>query len=333
MGRVIVGENKLCVKGIVNRELAFDEIKGYRYYKQNLIKYIFIEPKSTEHKRMQIPMFLKGQQEFELWLTQNFPNAEEVAAKEDHSQMVNDEALGTNVQERLETIDKVKKITRTLNILGIIVALWTGFWASPYLYCVLTCIAIFIACIAVYKRFGHLIKLNKETESPYPSVFMPMLFVAGALLIRGIINFTLLSHQPVWIPLLLITVVLMGMLMWKNREFTFQRKKGQDTFMVIILTCLLAAFVYGAMVGLNVELDRSQPEVYKAKVLKKEVNFDKVPTYDIRLSAWEKVPKAYDIKVPRVVFNTLDEGSNATIHLKQGAFGFDWYEVMPRTDK
>ncbi len=327
-GKLIIGENKLYKTGFPKRELAFDEIKGYR----QVSYYIFIEPHSKQQKKITAHVFVERKQEFLKWLSANYPNLDELTAQEERNEILDSDKFGSNIEERIATIQQVKKTTNLLAGFGVIAALWTGFWADPYLYCALACVAVFIACIIVYKRFDKIIKLNEKTESPYPSVLMPMLFTGCALAMRALLNFTLLSHRPVWIPLLVLTAVFMGIILWKNREFTFENKKA-DIFVITVVSFIVMAFNYGAMIGLNSELDQSQPEVYQAKVLEKYADYGIITTYDVTLSAWEKEENEREINVPKAIFHSFNKGDDVMIHLKSGAFGIDWFEVKPMTSQ
>jgi len=327
-GKVIIGENKLYKTGFPKRELAFDEIKGYRQEGS----YIFIEPHSKQQKKIIAHIYIERKKEFLAWLSANYPDLKELAAQQARNEILDSDKFGSSIEERIATIQQVKKTTNLLAGLGMIAALWTVFWADPYLYCVLACVAIFIACIIVYKRFDNIIKLNEKTESPYPSVLMPMIFTACALAMRALLNVTLLSHRPVWIPLLVLTAVLVGIILWKNREFAFENKKA-DIFLITLISFIVMAFNYGAMISLNSELDQSQPEIYQARVVEKYADYGIISTYDVTLSAWEKEENEREINVPKAVFHSFNEGDDVMIHLKSGALGIDWFEVKPMTSQ
>jgi len=323
--KVIVGENKLYVKGIVNRELAFDDIKGYRHVQQ----YIFIEPQSKQHKRIRIQALLEQREEFATWLTTRYPDLDKLAAEEERSEILDTDKFGENIEERIENFQQIKKITRPLNRLAVVIALCTFLWRSPYFY--VACMAVFIISVIIYRRHDDVIKFEPKAGSPYPSVSSAMFLSAITLFFFGLFaEGEVLSFRPIWLPLFLSTAIFMGLFLWKNREFTFERKAVDiaNTFGVSVIFMM---FSFGSLTMISYHLNISKPEIYHAKVLKKNgtcTNWAVV--CPIVISAWEKQPDEQEIRIKSEFYHALNENDDVAIHLKTGVAGIRWFQVKPR---
>jgi len=162
---VIIGENKLYKTGFPKRELAFDEIKGYRQEGY----YIFIEPHSKQQKKIIAHIFIERKKEFLAWLSANYSDLNELAAQEERNEILDSNKFGSSIEERIVNIQKIKKRTNLLNGIAVIAALWMMF-PDPNNYCVWVCIAAFIALIVTQKRYRNIVKLNPKNDSPYPTI-------------------------------------------------------------------------------------------------------------------------------------------------------------------
>lgn len=324
-GRVIVGENKLYVKGIVNRELAFDDIKGYRHVQL----YIFIEPHSKQHKRMRIQALLEQREEFAAWLTGRYSDLDILATQEERNEVLDTDKFGDNIEERIKNFQQIKKRIRLLNRLAVVIALCTFLWRSPYFY--VACIAVFIISVIIYRRHDDVIKFEPKVGSPYPSISLAMLLPAITLFFFGVLaEGEVLSFRPVWLPLFVSTAIFLGLFLWKNREFTFERK-AVDIGNTLGVSVIFMMFIFGSLMMINYHLNISKPEIYHTKVLKKNgacTNWAAV--CPIIISAWEKQPDEQEIHIRSEFYHALNENDDVAIHLKTGVVGIRWFRVEPR---
>lgn len=323
-GSLIIGENKLYKTGFPKRDLAFDEIKGYRQEGY----YIFIDPHSKQHKRIFTHIFIERKKELLAWLSANYPDLNELAAQEERDQILNNDKLGSNIEERIEAIQKIKKRANLLNGVAIIAALWMTFFPDPDHYCVFACIAIFIALLVVQKRHRNIIKLNPQNDTPYPSIIFGLLAASFAIALKAM-WFNLLQY--IWLPSIGLTAVLMTIILWKNGELNF--KKPVDYFAIAMLLVFMAAFSYGAIVTLNCTFDTSAPTTYRADVLGKRVSEGKALTHYIELSEWGNQADFNEAMVGLKLYNSLSEDDEVIIHQKSGMLGIDWFEVKPMTSQ
>lgn len=321
-GKLIIGENKLYKTGFPKRELAFDEIKGYR----KVSYYIFIEPHSKQQKKITAHVFIERKQEFLKWLSANYPNLDELTAQEERNEILDSDKLGGSVEERIETIQKVKKRANLLNGTAIIAALWTTFFPDPDNYCVWVCVAVFIALIVIQKRYRNIIKLNPKTETPYPSVIFGWLAVSFALALKAL-WFNLLQY--IYLPFFILISILMAIVLWKNEELTF--KAPSDYFAVATLLMFMAAFSYGAIVSINCAFDNSTPTTHRTDVLSKRVSSGTIPLYYIELSEWGDQSDFNEALIDKKLYDILAEDDEAIVHQKIGLLGIDWFEVKPMT--
>lgn len=322
-GKVIIGENKLYKTGFPKRELAFDEIKGYRQEGY----YIFIEPHSKQQKKIIAHIFIERKKEFLAWLSANYSDLNELAAQEERNEILDSNKFGSSIEERIVNIQKIKKRTNLLNGIAVIAALWMMF-PDPNNYCVWVCIAAFIALIVTQKRYRNIVKLNPKNDSPYPTIIFGLFAVSSAMMLNGI-WFNLLQY--IWLPFIGLTAVLMTIILWKNEELTF--KENSDYFVIAILLMLTAAFSYGAIVTLNCTFDNSTPTTHRADVLGRRGSSGTVPIYYVELSEWGNQADFNKVLIGKKIYNSLAYRDEVIVHLKSGALGIDWFEIMPTTTK
>jgi len=323
-GKIIIGENKLYKTGFPKRELAFDEIKGYRQEGY----YIFIEAHSKQQKKIIAHIFIERKKEFLAWLSVNYPDLNKLTAQQERNEILDSDKLGSNIEERIGNIQKIRKRTNLINGFAVIAALWMTFFPDSGNYAVWACIAVFIALIVVQKQYRNIVKLNPQKDTPYPTIIFGLLAVSFAIMLNGI-WFNLLQY--IWLPFLVLTATLTAIILWKNGELNF--KHPSDYFAIAMFVMLMAAFSYGAIVTLNCTFDNSTPTTYRVDVLSKRVSSGTVPMYYIELSEWGKQADFNEVLISKKLYNSLAEDDEVIVHLKSGALGIDWFEVMPITSQ
>jgi len=123
----------------------------------------------------------------------------------------------------------------------------------------------------------------------------------------------------------------MTIILWKNEELTF--KENSDYFVIAILLMLTAAFSYGAIVTLNCTFDNSTPTTHRADVLGRRGSSGTVPIYYVELSEWGNQADFNKVLIGKKIYNSLAYRDEVIVHLKSGALGIDWFEIMPTTTK
>jgi len=207
--------------------------------------------------------------------------------------------------------------------------LCTFLWRSPYFY--VACMAVFIISVIIYRCHDDIIKFEPKTGSPYPSISLAMFLPTITLFFFGAFaEGEVLSFRPVWLPLFISTVIFVGLFLWKNREFTFERK-AVDIGNTLGILVIFMMFIFGSLMMISYHLNSSKPEIYHAKVLKKNsacTNWAVV--CPIIISAWEKQPDEQEIRIKSEFYHTLNENDDVAIHLKKGLVGIRWFQVRPR---
>lgn len=322
IGRFVIAADRVFTKGIFsNRQLLFEQIKGYRTDGM----YIFIVPAAKGLKQIKVSHYFSGANEIVAWLAANFPNLDVQQEADEEEAMLANEALGCTVEEREAQVLKARGRARTLNTAGGLVAASTCFWPQPYEAVVFACLLLPVICVLVSRTSNRLIRIEERRSKAYPSVFVSLFFPSLAICIRALLDFHLLRYGNVWKGTLLFAALLMALLLVKNKAFVFQQVKTYAT--LAGLAVLSLAYGYGATLTLNSIFDQSAVSVYHAQVLSKRVQSGKTTTYYLSLSPWGPQKKVDDIAVQRSLYSRLQVNDDVSIYLRQGRFAIPWFVV------
>lgn len=320
--RLIIEEDKIISKSALsNRELRFEEIKGYRFNDQ----YIFIEPFDREQKKIKISQYVGGYKEILNWVSQTFPDLDEQTAKEEEEGILGDENLGHTKESRAEKLLKARHRARVLNIAGGAVGAWVFFYPSPYQISLLVAIILPIIVLLVSKFSDGLIRMKEIKKSAYPHVVFAFIFPAMAMVLRALLDYNILDFSRVWPLTILLTIVLSLVLSYKQTEFSF--RKNEDIFYLIFLMLFFFAYSYGAVIHVNCYYDDSQPEHYTTTVLDKKISTGKTTTYQLKLAPWQKQAEAEEIDVSKDLYDRTETSDEIGIDIRKGKLHIPWIMV------
>lgn len=180
-GRFVIEKNRVYTIGAISKkELFFHEIKGYRI----VDKFIFIEPKDKNAKKIKINNYFGKISEIREWLIANYPNVALIEEKEEKEEILSNQEFGWNKEEREQKLSQASKTAKVINILGGAIALWTLFFPKPYLYAALASIVFPIICIFIIKFFKGLIRINHRVNTAYPTAFFGLLSTVAAIFFK-----------------------------------------------------------------------------------------------------------------------------------------------------
>ncbi|TXK47539.1 hypothetical protein FVR03_09090 [Pontibacter qinzhouensis] len=321
-GRFLISEDSVKSIGVFSvKTLLLEDIKGFRVSEH----YIFIEPQSSNQKKIKISLYLGRSQDILNWLQLHFPDLDLLHAEQEEQQILQNEELGWTLEQREEKLQKARKTAKILNWAGGLVAAWTLFWPQPYAFAILVCLALPVIVVCVLKLFSGLIRLDERKDSAYPSVLWAVLGPCLSLAIRALLDFNIFSFDNLWVLMGLVVVTFLVPLLLGSKEFSFTTAKGLAMFAGIFMT--IAAYGYGAVVTVNCVFDTSAPEFYEAEVTGKRISTGKTTTYYLELTPWGPQTEADDVSVSKELYELVDSGDEVSVYFMKGYLGVPWFMV------
>lgn len=322
--KLIIENESITTVGVLNnRSLLFSEIKGFRITD----KYIYVEPISGKRKPVKISTSYANGDELNYWLATNFTDLDFENYTNEYEEIIGNEEYGWTEEQRNDKLLAAKRLIRILNWLVTIVAIWLIFFPKPALYADLAGVVLGLAPIIAYRMYSGLIRLNeKQSFSPYPSIWWSLTLSSISLAISAGLYTNILYYTNVWVYATAITVVLLGILIFQNKEFTY--KKNSHWFLASILGLFLFAYGFGAAVTLNRDLDKSPSRIYLTTISNKRISNGKIDTYYFDLDTWGPNNEQTDVKVDRTLYHSLSAGDSVVVTLRKGELGIPWFFVQ-----
>jgi hypothetical protein len=323
--RFIIQDNSIkTISPFSIRELMFDEIKGFTVND----KYIFIESKTKEKKRIKITRHIAGDSEVIHWLSQNFLDIDVQNSKIEEEEILNDETYGWTKEIRVEKLIKAKQISKFINWASGLSAAWTLFYPTPYQYSIMLAIVLPIIALVFVKFSNGLIRVDDKKVSAYPSVLKAFFFSAFGIILRAIWDYNIFDYSNVWLTSTIITLTLLFLLLVKQMDINFKKKLDYGT--VSSLGIILFAYSFGTVIHTNCYYDNSEPKYFTARVLEKRISFKRLSTsYYLKLSTWGEQDNIDEVRVGKGPYKIIDVGDEVSIYLRNGKLEIPWFEVTP----
>lgn len=300
------------------KEIRIDDVKGFRVHQGSQL---YIYPQSSNTKKIGASLYIERKSELLEWLDENFKNLDFEDYKEEVEQVLHNPKLGDNENDRLEALEKTKKVARIINGMGLALTLWALFIQEPYQYVMLLLILLPFAVIGVVRYYKGALTLDGNEKSAIPHVTIAFIFPCLGLLLRAVFDFNIFEWKNFWIPFIIIASLfyLLGAL----------SSKGEKNRIVnlIVLIFFAATYGFGAIITLNGILDRTQPSIYRAQILNKRISSGNHTSYYFKLSSWGPRNESNEIDVDKTKYNQYEIGNSVSVVLKKGSLGIPWYYV------
>lgn len=321
-GKFVIDNDKIfAVSTFTNRQLLLGEIKGYRITD----KYIFIESKNQQKKKIKVSTYFGKVYEIEEWLSENYADLDIVQANQEKEEILSNEEFGWTTDQREYRLIKAQKAAKTLNWSGGIIGTWTLFLANPYEYAIIASIAFPIICLIVLKYFNGIIRIDERKDTAYPTIFWAIFTACMGLWLRGLLDYSILDYSKIWTPSILIALTYIALFTIGNREFKFN--KAKDYLTIIGFSIFMFGYGYGAVVTLNCMYDKSEPKTFNATILDKRISSGKSTTYYLELTPWGQQKEIDEVSVSKDLYNNLNKNDKVNIYYMQGKFDIPWFEV------
>lgn len=321
-GKFIIDHDKVfAIKAFSNRQLYFDEIKGYRIDDY----YIYIEPNTEGKKKIKISNQLSKTHEIIAWLSSYYPDLDVLQVEQEEQVILGNEELGWTIEQREDKYRKARQTAKTLNWSGGIVAAWTLFWPEPYEYAVIASMMVPILAIMALKLSNGLLRLDERKDSAYPSILTAIFAPGAAVSLRALLDFQIFDYNNAWILCGITATTIVTVLLFGSKEFKF--KKVQDYIMLSGMLMAVLFYSYGSVVTLNCTFDNSEPTVYHATILSKRAISGKTKSYYLELTPWGPQKEAEEVSVSEELYERLGSNDEVTVYFMKGYLDVPWFVV------
>jgi hypothetical protein len=324
-GKFVIDSDRIYSRGVFStQQLMFDEIKGYRLND----KYILIEPKNEKQKKMAISKYLAKSDEIVDWLSDYYDDLDIDYAEleKENEEILNNEAFGLTPQYREERLEKSHTTAKILNWGGAIIGAWTYFFPNPYEFAIIAAIAFPLICIIPLKYFNGLMRIDEKKGSAYPSIFFAIFAPTIAICLRGLLDYNIYDYSKIWLWAVVIAIAYIALLVIGNKEFNF--KKAKDYFTIGIFLLLMFGYGYSTVVILNCTYDKSEPEIFEARIMSKRYSAGKSSSYYFQLSVWGTQKEPEEISVSYDLYDKLNKNDTVKVYYMKGQFDIPWIEIF-----
>jgi hypothetical protein len=306
-----------------NRQLAINDIRGYRAVQNKGSKSFILEPVTPGNPIIRIGSYTSFNNSAELatWIDK-FQNLDDIDLKNEQQELLQDMRFGVTEAEREQNIKNIKLVANTYNIAGVVIALGMAF--LPFKISTVVLIGYPLAGFAVLLYGKGLIKFfSNPKRSIYPTMAFGFLFSCLVMLLKSVILYHITSAENLWLPAFTTSGIMFVLLCLtginKNMKFVI----GQG----VLLVLLSLMFGFGSVLQVNGMFDDSTLRVYNARVLGHRVSHGKSNSYYLTLSAWGSRQYTKEVEVDQSLYDIKNIGDSVKVNFKEGKLHIPWFTV------
>ncbi|MGY5851390.1 hypothetical protein [Salegentibacter sp. F14] len=220
----------------------------------------------------------------------------------------------------------IRNWTRLINCVGAIAAALLFFY--PVYYKTTVILNVLIVIIAILFAFLHKGKVGIDSRkcknTPIPKIDPAILLPSFALILRALFDIKIIGFKNIFFFALIISIPLIYLLFNGTKEYLSGKKIFTGIFWAILFT---STFGCGTTILANALLDKSEPEIYKSKIIKKEVEKGKTNAYRIDLEPWGLIRENDFIRISKTEFEKLNINDSIDLELRKGFLNTPWIKL------
>lgn len=329
---ITIKDESLHIKDVfLNEKLDFIDIKGFRIVDEGTNEYLIIYQK-VQHSKFFKVRLNKHSEELQIWFEDNFSNLDEEDFIIEEEKILNNTNFSKNREERTEKYIKAHNTTFILNIMSYLFYIWVLFFPRPYLVAVVLSIIYPFIIITIIFLYKGLIKVDTEDRKyAYPTLGTGLFLAFIPAFARAYVDYDLLYYTSsnLWLLVLVIAFALFTIIVFSVKRLRL--KSYIDYLGVGMLLVIILAYVYGSLFLSNVLLDKSPPQSYKVKVVRKFKSDEGLHYYLITHHS-KNPTKLEKLKVNYDLYEKVAVSDSVQVYLKKGALDIPWYYVGEAKD-
>lgn len=319
-GKLVLDDDRIIqVSAFRTKELPVSLVKGF----SEEDKYVIIHPAEEGFPKIKVSTYVERMEELKETLALRFPNLDQEQYEAEEQELLETETLGDTEGERMLQLEKVRKLTRTMNGLAWACGLWLIFYPQPYEVAIYTAMAFIPVVLYIVHRYKGLVKIDENPKSAYPNLASAILLPSIVLMLRALLDYSIFQYGRLWLLVGIGTLILFGITLAVTRVYKDEKQLAKSLLLLIFLGC----FSYGTLVQFNCMNDQSVTQVYRTNVLEKRTSSGKSTTYYLKLERWGPQTEADEVAVSKELYNRVEEGQLMEIYFKKGRIDVPWFFV------
>jgi hypothetical protein len=319
--RLLVFPDRIEIRGLVRtRVLTRDGIVGFRVDIKDA-GFVLV-PRDGTLRPEKIAATIKLDEAFFDDWPGDLPNLDENDVQQAQAEIASDGRLGATPEERLQALEKGRRLARPINIVALAASLWGFLYPRPYPLVIAILSFLPLLALGLVARAKGILRLDRYRNDPHPHVAAVIIFPPLALAVRSLTDF----YVVYWTHALWLTIGV-GAVMCYAAVRADPAVRARPGGLSAIVAFLLA-YGYGAGLQANALLDRSATTTYVATISEKYVSRGRSTSYSLKLKPWALKQNGSTVTVLPNLFKALEPGDSVIFAVRQGAFGVPWYAVQ-----
>lgn len=302
------------------RTMLFADYAAYRFEPTVAVSFL---PKSRERRVFKIRFPVENQGELYEVASALFVNADSNAFFQEAAEVETNPRWGASAAVRRSHLERAKRTTRWVNIVGGVVTVWGFFCPFPLAATVVPAVYPFIAFVILVQHKG-LIRILVGSNSVYPDLLLSFCGPLLALCFRinmGLLNFltdTLLVYWIFGIGGILALVQLYWI-------------RGLGIKYPGIIALVLSGFIwgYGVIPQLNILLDGARPKIYTSTLLDKRLERYGSTRCHFTIAPFGPQKNAKVVQVVARACEKVEVGDKVLVEYHQGFLQTPWIHLRP----
>jgi len=219
-----------------------------------------------------------------------------------------------------------------LEWISLVLAGWFFIYPRPYeilfsLLLLMPIIGLLLNGISGRPSIASLIQITNKNKGADKYDIADFIDVpAWIITLRVLIDFEFENFYSMIIPGIISSILIL-ILLFSTHSLIINSTKDKSWIVLSIVTNILI-YSFAATYGANCVYDHSQPKVYSAKVIDKQISKGRRhTTYYLKVEAWGHHYDPENITVTKNQYNETKIGQYVNIDYKKGFFNIPWYFI------
>jgi len=225
--------------------------------------------------------------------------------------------------ESSRQLDRAKKFARTINSIGLALAIWAMFFPRPNPVMILLLFIPPLIAVGLATRSRGLYQITAFRGDVRPDLSMCFLGCGTALCVRALRDINI--YPLYWTTIITCAVFVGGLLTLLVVSMDAKTREGGWALILVGAS----VFGYGAIGEADVLLDGSIPKTSEVLVFSKYSNSHaRGPAmWHLHVAKWGPFAASTDVSVPGPLYQCISAGQTVCIKVYRGALNIPWYDV------